>query len=133
MKNLAAAGTTITASPDQAKRLRTADAELNNLLTISETGKSSIDEKEVTVGSIMDALDAGSQPKRKKKSAKATSDDAEAESAAEEHDEDEVNELDAANARLLGKFVDLIDLMPPLPKKGDFDVETIKGSQYFFS
>jgi DNA-directed RNA polymerase, mitochondrial len=132
MKNLAAAGTTITASPDQAKRLRTADAELNNLLTISETGESSIDEKEVTVGSIMDALDAGSQPKRKKKSAKATSDDAEAESAAEEC-EDEVNELDAANARLLGKFVDLIDLMPPLPKKGDFDVETIKGSQYFFS
>jgi len=44
-----------------------------------------------------------------------------------------VNELDAANARLLGKFVDLIDLMPPLPKKGNFDVETIKGSQYFFS
>lgn len=132
MKNLAAAGTTITASPDQAKRLRTADAELNNLLTISETGESSIDEKEVTVGSIMDALDAGSQPKRKKKSAKATSDDAEAESAAEECD-DEVNEPDAANARLLGKFVDLIDLMPPLPKKGDFDVETIKGSQYFFS
>lgn len=131
MKNLAAAGTTITASPDQAQRLSTADAQLHSLLTVSETDKSSIDEKEVTVDSILKALDAKSQPKRKK-SAKATSDDLEAESAAEDH-EDEVNELDAANARLLGKFVDLIDLMPPLPKKGNFDVETIKGSQYFFS
>jgi DNA-directed RNA polymerase len=42
-------------------------------------------------------------------------------------------EDDQATLELMGKFVNLTDLLPPLPKKGDFDVETIKGSQYFFS
>ena len=32
-----------------------------------------------------------------------------------------------------GRFINLIDLIPPLPKKGDFEVSTIKNSQYFFS
>ena len=32
-----------------------------------------------------------------------------------------------------GRFVNLVDLIPPLPKKGDFEVSTIKNSQYFFS
>lgn len=31
------------------------------------------------------------------------------------------------------KFVNLIDVLPLLPKKGSFDVKTIKKSQYFFS
>ena len=31
------------------------------------------------------------------------------------------------------KFVNLTDLLPPLPKKGSFDVGTIKRSEYFFS
>ena len=31
------------------------------------------------------------------------------------------------------KFIDLVDLLPPLPKKGGFDVGKIKKSQYFFS
>jgi DNA-directed RNA polymerase, mitochondrial len=30
-------------------------------------------------------------------------------------------------------FVDLVDLLPPLPTKGDFDVDAIRGSAYFFS
>ncbi|KAF9522502.1 hypothetical protein CPB83DRAFT_911296 [Crepidotus variabilis] len=34
---------------------------------------------------------------------------------------------------LAGKFIDLTDLIPPLPDKGTFDVENIKKSQYFFS
>lgn len=34
---------------------------------------------------------------------------------------------------LAGKFVNLTDLLPPLPAKGNFKVEAIKGSQYFFS
>lgn len=34
---------------------------------------------------------------------------------------------------LMGKFVNLSDLFPPLPKKGEFDVGNIKQSQYFFS
>ncbi|PCH42893.1 DNA/RNA polymerase [Wolfiporia cocos MD-104 SS10] len=32
-----------------------------------------------------------------------------------------------------GKFVELVDILPPLPKKGQFDVATIKKSLYFFS
>lgn len=31
------------------------------------------------------------------------------------------------------KFVNLVDLLPPLPQKGHFDVNTIKKSLYFFS
>ena len=31
------------------------------------------------------------------------------------------------------QFVDLVDILPPLPKKGQFDVNTIKKSLYFFS
>lgn len=31
------------------------------------------------------------------------------------------------------EFVDLVDLLPPLPEKGNFDVTTIKKSLYFFS
>jgi DNA-directed RNA polymerase, mitochondrial len=31
------------------------------------------------------------------------------------------------------QFVDLVDILPPLPKKGGFDVNTIKKSLYFFS
>lgn len=34
---------------------------------------------------------------------------------------------------LEGKFVDLTALLPPLPKKGEFDVSKIKSSLYFFS
>ncbi|PFH50361.1 hypothetical protein AMATHDRAFT_4013 [Amanita thiersii Skay4041] len=36
-------------------------------------------------------------------------------------------------AELYGKFVNLSDILPPLPEKGDFEVETIKKSLYFFS
>ncbi|KAI0063332.1 DNA/RNA polymerase [Artomyces pyxidatus] len=34
---------------------------------------------------------------------------------------------------LKGKFVNLTDLLPPLPPKGEFDVNKIKSSLYFFS
>jgi DNA-directed RNA polymerase len=34
---------------------------------------------------------------------------------------------------LSGKVVNLTDLIPPLPDKGSFEVESIKESQYFFS
>ncbi|KAH9986955.1 DNA/RNA polymerase [Russula vinacea] len=32
-----------------------------------------------------------------------------------------------------GKFVDLVELLPPVPEKGEFDVNKIKSSLYFFS
>ena len=31
------------------------------------------------------------------------------------------------------RYIDLTSVLPPLPKKGDFDVTSIKRSQYFFS
>lgn len=34
---------------------------------------------------------------------------------------------------LQGKFIDLVDVIPHLPEKGDFRVENIKSSPYFFS
>lgn len=37
------------------------------------------------------------------------------------------------NVSLEGKFVDLVDLLPPVPVKGEFDVNKIKSSLYFFS
>jgi len=38
-----------------------------------------------------------------------------------------------AEESLEGKFVDLVDLLPPVPAKGEFDVHKIKSSLYFFS
>jgi DNA-directed RNA polymerase, mitochondrial len=31
------------------------------------------------------------------------------------------------------RYIDLVKVLPPLPKKGEFDVSSIKRSQYFFS
>ncbi|KAF8127344.1 DNA/RNA polymerase [Mycena galopus ATCC 62051] len=51
-----------------------------------------------------------------------------------EKEKEEVKQLKAEEARLLlHKFVDLTSLLPPLPKKGSFEVKSIKDSQYFFS
>lgn len=44
-----------------------------------------------------------------------------------------LTDAEAAEVQLQSKFVDLVDLFPALPSKGDFDVNTIKGSAYFFS
>jgi DNA-directed RNA polymerase len=129
MQNLREAGTTITASPDQAKRLRVADSEFNNILTVSETEKSSIDEKEIDLGGAVETSDLETKPEGE--SAEAVTEDAETDTSDEaESENDKLNDHDV---QLLGKFVDLCDLLPPLPKKGSFDVETIKSSQYFFS
>ncbi|KAH8115023.1 DNA/RNA polymerase [Phellopilus nigrolimitatus] len=34
---------------------------------------------------------------------------------------------------VMSRFVNLVDLLPPLPKKGEFDVKRIRDSKYFFS
>jgi DNA-directed RNA polymerase len=36
-------------------------------------------------------------------------------------------------AKVQNSFIDLTKLLPPLPKKGNFEVSTIKKSLYFFS
>lgn len=51
----------------------------------------------------------------------------------EENMDEEDDETDVDARLLAGKFVNLTDLLPPVPAKGNFKVEAIKGSQYFFS
>ncbi len=40
---------------------------------------------------------------------------------------------EAGDSSLEGKFVNLVDLLLPMPTKGEFDVNKIKSSLYFFS
>ncbi len=42
-------------------------------------------------------------------------------------------QADKESVGLRGRFIDLVDVLPALPKKGDFLVEDIKSSPYFFS
>jgi DNA-directed RNA polymerase len=42
-------------------------------------------------------------------------------------------EAETEDSSLEGKFVDLVDLLLPVPIKGEFDVNKIKSSLYFFS
>ncbi|KAI0798166.1 DNA/RNA polymerase [Abortiporus biennis] len=52
----------------------------------------------------------------------------------EEGEEADESELAVpANGPMSNKFIELTELFPPLPKKGGFDVSTIKKSLYFFS
>lgn len=73
------------------------------------------------------ATPTGRRPGRPPKVAREASDDDEAEEQEEEEEEVE------ADVGLASKFIDLVDVLPPLPKKGEFDVNTIKKSLYFFS
>lgn len=62
----------------------------------------------------------------------AVDDDAESdETAGEEID----TEWTAAgySTSVASKFVDLADVLPPVPPKGDFDLQRIRESLYFFS
>jgi len=137
------------------------NAGFGNLVTISDEAKSSIDESDETrelkdllidlagkEGGLEgkdeeELLDALANAKGKNESDES---DKEHDDEMMEGEEDENWESPRARAarlrkaqddkavmELLGKFVNLTDLIPPLPKKGDFKVEAIKASQYFFS
>ncbi|KAH7922516.1 DNA/RNA polymerase [Leucogyrophana mollusca] len=122
MKHLANAGVTIHATRDQAEALGTTG--LDDILTVSETGESAIAEHSSTSSAQTSSL----LPEKRKRGRPAKQTVLETEDA--ETDEEEHEEEDSV---LKDKFVDLCTLLPPLPKKGDFNVETIKKSQYFFS
>lgn len=62
--------------------------------------------------------------RKRKRSSKKSGDEAEAETDTETENED---------PSLEGKFVDVVDLLLPVPSKGEFDVNKIKSSLYFFS
>ena len=49
-----------------------------------------------------------------------------------EEEEDE-HESDSTPDDFDGRFVELVDILPEVPKKGEFDVNTIKRSLYLFS
>ncbi|THG95963.1 hypothetical protein EW026_g5773 [Hermanssonia centrifuga] len=77
--------------------------------------------------------DVEPQPKkgrRRPRSIEADEFDEEMEEEIEENEEEEGNDNDD---ELDKRFVNLVDILPPLPVKGQFDVSTIKGSLYFFS
>lgn len=121
LKALKAAGTRIIATPEQADSLNC----LGDLVTVSTSEKPMVDESNAPesmkhVDALLAELELSQQ---------------------EDGDDDlrtarqlQQREADAkATKELAGKFVNLTDLLPPLPKKGSFKVEAIKASQYFFS
>lgn len=133
VKQLASAGSRISVTPEQAQTL----TDLKPLLEIS-------DNKETAVHFDKTAVDSAAELERLVKGMEETQ-GAPLERTIEEDDEAEMDEgedepktgkkaaLDAASLALHGKFVNLTKLLPPLPKKGTFEVENIKNSQYFFS
>ncbi|THV02643.1 DNA/RNA polymerase [Dendrothele bispora CBS 962.96] len=162
-KALRDAGSRITVTSEQAESLGIGarggsnSNSFGNLITVSDEEKSSIDESDETreLKNLLIDL-AGKEGGLEGKDEEAlidsmtnakTNDGSENEDdlmEGEEEDEDwESPRARATRLRksmdnkaimdLLGKFVNLTDLIPPLPKKGDFKVEAIKASQYFFS
>lgn len=134
LKNLQAAGVRIVASSEQANALRLGGvSSFDDIIDVS-------DEKSGSIAQISKAMETeptqteaplvisdrrGRRAKNVVKKVSAVVD-------SEEGDDDCAGE-DDADSVLVDKFVDLSAVLPPLPKKGDFDVETIKKSQYFFS
>ncbi|KAF5352936.1 hypothetical protein D9758_007875 [Tetrapyrgos nigripes] len=157
-KALRDAGSKMVLSPEQAKKLginlsgKSTSSGLGKLVKISEEEKSSLDESEDSekLKELLNELSADTEEVAS--SIEAKEDNAEEDEYTEndfdqeENDEDDEYESPRARAQrlrklqeekvskdLMGKFVNLTDLIPPLPKKGDFNVQAIKASQYFFS
>ncbi|KAF9006988.1 DNA/RNA polymerase [Cyathus striatus] len=135
-KQLRDAGARLVCTPEQASSLQS----ISPILEISETAKPTINETETSpeeVSQIKELLADLSDEKPSKDNNEGY-----------EYEEDWEGEEDeyisgSAKARkvaddkalleLMGKFVNLTDILPPLPQKGSFKVEDIKKSQYFFS
>ena len=125
----------IVVTPEQAESL----AALGPLLKISDTAQSSVDESQANTPEVKDAiLKINSQEGGATEELAPALEDSEEEW--EDYDSPQSKALKAKKAEaekeavgLYGKFVSLVDILPPLPKKGDFNVENIKKSLYFFS
>jgi DNA-directed RNA polymerase len=155
-KKLHEAGSRIIATPEQATSLEA----IKDLLVISKTERPTVDESEAakSVENLKDFLntlsgvptedgpaEAKSKQKQKQLAESTTLAHDLAELLGEELDGDEFASPQAKAAKrrkvdeekaaieLIGKFVNVTDILPPLPKRGNFKVEMIKGSQYFFS
>jgi len=145
LKVLRESGARIYCTPEQVGTL----AAIAPLLVVSETEKPTVETKayeglEDLLLKLSNKDDAATGKSDVKEQAVKTKDAKAAESLLAELDEGEhdaeedddkllEDKNDQAMMQLLGKFVDLTDLLPPLPHKGSFKVENIKKSQYFFS
>ncbi|KAG2159046.1 uncharacterized protein EDB93DRAFT_1076283 [Suillus bovinus] len=123
LKNLQATGVRIVASSEQANALRLGG--FNNIMDISDEEAGSTKTPKPKTGKR-------GRPVKNAIMIECPKNDVSAVVDREEGDDDCEGE-DDVDSILVDKFVDLSAILPPLPKKGDFDVETIKQSQYFFS
>ncbi|KAG1902934.1 uncharacterized protein F5891DRAFT_1276856 [Suillus fuscotomentosus] len=140
LKNLQAAGVRIVASSEQANALRLGG--FDNIMDVSDEEAGSIAQISKKTETEAPKLTQTETPKPKTGKRgrpvknvvmiECAQNDVSAVMDHEEGDDDCVGE-DDVDSILVDKFVDLSAILPPLPKKGDFDVETIKQSQYFFS
>jgi DNA-directed RNA polymerase len=141
IKQLHDAGVQIELTAERAKVIRC--TALNPLLKIVDqdpAAESTVDESQAENEDVHDVI-AQSEDEFE-----ATSENWESESFDEEM-EDALEGMDTRLANIVkkkvqtekesiglrGRFIDLVDVLPALPQKGDFLVEDIKSSPYFFS
>lgn len=108
MRKLVKAGTTYTRTEDGVELLPTVRSRKKNSVEAASIGDEDTptgESEEEVSDSDLDAVD---------------------ESASSKHTQ-------ASYALVGGKFVNFVDLLPPIPQKGTFQVEDIKQSPYFFS
>lgn len=131
---LADAGCRITVSKDVAAELKQENAAVGNLLDVTDAEGSLISTITMDDDAAADATETPETPttpvKRrgrppgsgKRRILVERDEDAEG-----EQEDDDVPEA------FKNKFIKLSHLIPPHPEKGTFEVETIRGSLYFFS
>jgi DNA-directed RNA polymerase len=141
LKQLIAAGAKIVATKEQASSLTS----LGKLIEVSDNAQqSTVDEGAMEGSDLKKLVDILNESKGLSISPTADEEANDEELIAqstvdlEEPSDSKVNtkstgEYGIDDIELLGKFVDLTAALPPLPKKGDFQVDEIKRSQYFFS
>ena len=150
LKQLKDAGSKIIATEEQAKGL----TGLEDIIQLSEEGaESTVEEGAVKADDLArlvgilkdtDMIESFKATKGKARASLKEEEDSEDDLEAEEDDEFETKadgrskskaegEIGLEDIGLLGKFVNLTSLMPPLPERGDFEVDEIKKSLYFFS
>ncbi|KAI6022796.1 DNA/RNA polymerase [Pisolithus microcarpus] len=138
LKKLKMAGVRIVASPEEAAAIKSIHTStFDPLIDVSETAASSITSPSSCPSNSNSKLtppsdsNVNNTPKKRLTRRRAPS----RRPAGVENEESEAEEEESIDADMLlaDKFIGLPALIPPLPKKGDFQVETIKKSLYFFS
>lgn len=137
LKQLRNAGVELEVTPEEASQLTI----LRPLLKIvdPDSAESTVDNSQAEKRDVGDVITNVDVAQSEDEFVDSASEEEGAEVDFEGLDEKLVNRLkrktkaDRDTAVLRGKFVDVVDILPPLPKKGDFRVENIKASPYFFS